>query len=206
MPRWSVEGRRIIDDDGTIKRRPLDHGRFLPATRGSGLGSDDTFEQIEGLLNQVEIVLSGNSVTITDSGANGAHGSLTLFTCPLGLVQVFGAYASLTITAGDGGIADAAEVVAAIGTTATATDDASLTGTEADIVASTAMTLSGGTNGPTKLLSTDSETPAIFDGTSTAVAPKLNFAVPADDASDDDTLSVDGEILITWLAFGPHDL
>lgn len=200
MARWDIEGVREIDADGTIRRKRLDYGEFLDVAPASNL----TVKQSQGFVKQLKIELSGDSVTITDSGANGAHGSLTLFTCPLGLVQFLGGYGSLALTAGDGGIADDAAVVAAIGTTATATDNAALTTTEANIIPSTAYTLSSGTIAATEMISTDTEMPAILDGTGTAIAPKLNFAVPAADASDDDTLEVTGTIFITFAMLGPH--
>lgn len=203
MARWEIEAERIIDADGTIRRELLDFGEVLPVQPGSALVAADTFKQSHGLLKQAKIVLDGNVLTIVDSGANGGHGSLTLFTCPLGLIYFFGAHASLTITEDSDDIDADSAVVASIGSAAPGVDNDTLTGTEADIVASTAMTLVTSTDTET-LISTDTEMPALLDGTATAVAPKLNFAIPAADIAADGDLILDGTIWLTFLSLGPH--
>lgn len=203
VDRRLIKGFREINEDDVHRPVTLDAGLFLPSTPGTGLGANDTFKETSvGPLIQTVITLSANSVTITDATTAGAHGSLKLFTCPSGLITFYGAYASISLTAGAGGIADDAAVVAAIGTAATATDNAALTTTEADIIPSTALTLASGTIAATDMKSTGTQIPTTFDGTSTAKFASLNFAVPDADSSANDTLAVTGDIFITWLLHG----
>lgn len=202
VDRLIVRGHQVINEDDVHRPVDIDMGLALPSTPGANLGSTVTFKETRGILKQTELVLASHVLTVVDSGANGGHASRTLFTCPIGNILVLGAYAELTITEAEAGIGDTAAVVAAIGTTATATDNATLTGTEADIVASTAMTLVSSTD-TEDLVSTGTECPATFDGTSTAIAPKLNFAIPATDISANGDLTIDGTILLTWMLLGP---
>lgn len=108
---------------------------------------------------------------------------------------------SLTLTAGAGGIADGAAVVAAIGTASLATDNATLAGTgEANILPSTAYTLVDGVKAATGVSTT--ALLALVDGTATAKDAWLNFAVPDADSSASDTLTVAGSVTITWAHLG----
>lgn len=203
MPdRLLIDGYVEIEEDNVVRRRRRDAGLLLPSTPGAGLAAGAFKETSVGPLKQVAVTFDGHVVTMTDATTSGIHGSEKLFTCPLGLVMILGAHAELTILAGDGGIADDAAIVAAIGTVTTQTGNGALSSTEADIVASTAMTLAAGTDTET-LISTDTECPAIFDGTTTAKDVFLNFAAADAEASDDDTLTVDGTVIVSYLQMGP---
>lgn len=202
VDRLIVRGHTVINENDVQRPLDIDMGKALPSVRGGSLGSTGDYAETRGVLKQTEIVFDGHTLTVTDSGANGGHASRTLFTCPVGNTLILGAYAELTLTEATANIGDTASIVAAIGTTATATDNATLTTTEANIVASTAFTLVSSTK-TAEMISTDSELPATFDGTSTAIAPKLNVAIPAGDISADGDLTIDGTILITWMSLGP---
>ena len=151
------------------------------------------------VLRKTVFTLTGHSVTMTDAGANGCHGSVQLCDFPVGLIQIIGATMALATTAGSGGIADGAAVVQSVGTVTVANTNATLTSTEADIIPSTAGTLTGGANAAGVGVST---TPAVFDGHSTAVKAFLNFAVPDADSSASDTLAVTGTVTVFWHYFG----
>lgn len=146
------------------------------------------------------LTVSGLSVTMTDATTNGCHGTATLFTFPAGNIVILGAVTDLALVAGSGGISDTAAVVASVGSAAVGTNNATLTGTEADIVPSTAATLSSGA-GTAK---GESTAPVTLDGTSSAATARLNLAVPDADSSASDTLSVTGTVKITWINLGDN--
>lgn len=144
--------------------------------------------------------LTNLSVAMTDAGAAGCHGSHKLLTFPEGNIVFLGATCNLTVTAGTGGIADGAAVVAGVGTSAVATDNATLTLTEQDLVPSTAATLTSGA-GSAKGKSVTAGI-AVFDGTTTAKGAWLNFAVPDADSTASDTLTVRGTVTLVWANLG----
>lgn len=146
------------------------------------------------------LTVSGLSVTMTDAGAAGCHGTASLFTFPAGNIVILGAITDLAVVAGVGGIGDTAAVVAAVGSAAVGTDNATLTSTEANIVPSTAATLSGGA-GTAK---GESTAPVTLDGTSSAAVARLNLAVPDGDSTASDTLAVTGTVKLTWINLGDN--
>ena len=153
----------------------------------------------DGVLKTV-IQLSGLSVAMTDATTAGSHGSVQLFDFPAGNLFFLGATCDLTLTAGVGGIADTAAVVVGVGTATLATDNATLTGTEADLVPSTAATLTAGVGtGKGKSLTAGA---VVFDGTSTAKDAWLNIAIPDAGSTADDTLTVSGTITLVWANLG----
>lgn len=96
--------------------------------------------------HKTTFTLNAYALTMTDAGANGCHGSIKLYDFPEGLIRVLGAVVNLTtVTTGEladaGGIVTGAAVVGSIGTATVGTGNATLTTTEADIIASTAVTL-----------------------------------------------------------------
>ena len=148
------------------------------------------------------LTLDGASITMTDAGVAGSHGSLKLFDFPSGSIVFLGATCDLTITAGAGGITDTAAAVGAIGTATVGTGDATLTGTEADLIPSTASPLTAGA-GVTKGKSVTAGI-AVLDGTATAVDAWLNFAVPDAGSTANDTLTVSGTITLVWANLGDN--
>lgn len=152
------------------------------------------------IVHKTTITLTAHSVTMTDAGAAGSHGSVKIYDFPAGVITFLGATASLTLTAGAGGVADGAAVVAAVGTVTTATNNATLTTTEANIVPSTACTLTAGTMAAAATGA--GVTVAAIDGTATAVDAFLNLAVPDADSSSSDTISVTGTVSFTWISNG----
>jgi hypothetical protein len=158
-------------------------------------------EQGTGQVHKTVLTLTALSVTMTDAGAAGSHGSHKVYDFPAGPIQVLGCSYNLAITAGAGGIADGAAVVGALGTVTTATDNAALTTTEADLIASTAGTLTAGVGA---LAKHGSIVTTAFDGTATAKDAYLNLAVPDADSSANDTIAVTGTITICWINLGDY--
>lgn len=168
---------------------------LVPSTNAATVVAAEYGNQI---LRKTVFTLTAHSVTMTDAGAAGCHGNVQLCDFPVGLVHILGATMSLATTAGSGGITDTAAVVQSVGTAAVGTGDATLTTTEADIIPSTAGTLSGGVGAPVGV----STTPAVFDGHSTAKKAYLNFAVPDAGSSASDTLAVTGTVTVFWHYLG----
>lgn len=152
-----------------------------------------------GMIKTV-ITLSRLSVTMTDATTAGSHGSVKLYDFPEANLFFLGGTASLTLTAGVGGITDTAAAVVAVGTATLATADATLTGTEADLIPSTAATLTGGVG--TAAGKTVTASAVAFDGTATAKDAWLNIAVPDAGSTANDTFSVSGTITLIWSNLG----
>lgn len=155
-----------------------------------------------GTVHRTVFTLTAVSVTMTDATTAGCHGAVQLYDFPAGVVTFLGGSTDLAITAGAGGIADGAAVVGAVGTATAGTDNATLTTTEADLIPSTAATLTAGVGAcdgqsTTALLVT-------FDGTATAKDAFLNFAVPDADSSANDTLEVTGTVTLVWIYAGDN--
>lgn len=156
-------------------------------------------ENGDGAVHKTIFTFAAHSVTMTDAGAAGSHGAVPIYTFPAGFIKIYGSLCNLTTTAGAGGIADGAALVASIGSTQLATDNATLTGTEADIIASFAGTLSGGAGVFTK---DGALVAALYDGHTTAEAIFLNIAVPDADSASSDTVALTGTCAIVWSNMG----
>jgi hypothetical protein len=157
-------------------------------------------ERGDGVFHQTVFTLTDVALTTTDAAAAGAHTSLQLYDFPACLLSYIGGSMSLTLTAGDGGLADNAAMVAGVGTATAGTDNGTLTTTEQDLIPSTAYTLSSGT--VTAGAKSVTATAAVFDGTSTAKDAWLNIVVPDAGTSADDTLTVSGTVVLTWVHLG----
>lgn len=146
------------------------------------------------------VTLSGQVVNMVDATTAGSQGGVKLLDFPQGAIAFIGGVANLTVTKGTGGLSATAAVVGSVGTTLVANDNATLTGTEADLVPSTASTLTAGA-GVTKGFSA-AITTVVFDGTATAKSVYLNFAAPDIDSTADDTLTVSGSVTLSWIYLG----
>lgn len=104
------------------------------------------FESGEGYLRLTRVVFTNAVLATTDAGANGAHASTKLFDWPEAIIRNCGVAYELDIEGGGtaSGLDDDADVVLSVGTAAVGVDNATLTGTEADLVPSVAATLVGG--------------------------------------------------------------
>lgn len=169
-------------------------------TSGAPAGTGVSAAEYSGLHHTI-LTLASLSVTMTDAGAAGCHGTQKVYDWPAGPIQILGSSFDLTLLAGAGGIADGAAVVGSLGTAAVGTDNATLTTTEANLIASAAGTLTAGAG---TLKKHGSLVAAAFDGTSTAVDAHLNLAVPDADSSANDTLTISGTIHLFWLNLGDY--
>lgn len=195
--------RMVVDSAGTLLLRT---GAKIETTMGIGaaVGTAPTEvvdEQI-GHVHRTTITLTNFVVNTTDVPSGEGYGSASLYTFPRGSIQLLGAVANLTITGGAGLTATAA-VVAAVGTVAAAAD-ATLTGTEGNIVPSYAATLASNAG----VVKGRGVTGAFFDNTTTTNATQmpaiLNFAVPDAGSTAATTITVSGTITISWINHGDN--
>lgn len=209
--RLNVEsgGEIEVDSGGTLTVESggslvLDSGHTLTingsaVSLGTGItaGSMTTVSEAGAIVRESTITLSSDTVAMTDATTNGCHGSLLIGTFPVGGVSVLGCRGTFSsIEAGAGGVGDAASLVISVGSATVGTDNATLTTTEANILPSTAATLSSGKN-----TTVDAATTAgcFLNGASSAAKIYLNFAVPDADSSGNDTITVSGTVKLQWL-------
>ena len=168
----------------------------------NGTGVTLKTTQIGGLSRTV-VKFTAASLTWTDNGATGAGGSLKVIDLPLGAVNIAAAYLNITaVTAADAPLqAGTSSLQFSMGTTAAATDNFTLTTTEANVVAAgSAITLSSG--------AFSGNSPAVngaalcLDGTSTAVDIYLNATANATNSTGNGTVTVTGFAVIWWANMG----
>jgi hypothetical protein len=173
----------------------------VPAASGTaGVTAADS--NIGGGLHQTVFTFTDVDVVTTDAGAAGTHGSIQLLDLPAGLIEYIGATSNLAIVSDATGLDVDAELVASVGTVTTATDNATLTTTEADLIPSTVCTLTASV-GAMAGKSTATEK-ALHDGTATAIEAFLNFAAPDADSTGNDTITVNGTVTLTWINLGDN--
>jgi hypothetical protein len=171
---------------------------------GTSPSEDVVAADSAGQLHQTTFTVSELSVTMTDATTAGSHGSQKIYDFPAGLIQILGCTTNLTVERVGTAIAADAAVVGSVGTVTTQTDNATLTTTEADIVPSTACTLTDGAGAMAGVSSAATMAAGVWDGTSTAKDAYLNFAVPDADSSGDDALTVNGTVTLTWVNHGDN--
>lgn len=177
-------------------------GRPSKFSGGDVLGSERQHgSPIGDLAFEIETFNLVNAVVaMADNSTNGAQGRLFLGNLSAGLYMIAGIVTDLTVLAGTGGIADTAALVGSIGTAAAANSDATLTGSEANLIASAALTLSAGA-AVAKLQSAG----AVFlDATKTDVPVYLNFAVPDAGSTGNDTLILNGRVRVVLANLGDN--
>lgn len=152
-----------------------------------------------GPFHQTVLTFAGVVVNVTDNTTNGAQASLNVYDFPAGLIYMLGGTANIALVAGTGGVTDTAAIVAAVGTAAAGVD-ATLTGSEADYIPSTASALTGGA-GTFAGKSTITQA-TVNDGTSSAKKAYLNFAMPDASCTANDTLTLTGTLTLTWVQLG----
>jgi len=192
-----------INPDGSL-------GNVLTSTVGVGAKNGTTVavtEKGSGLLHQTVLTCTALPITITDDAGVAQYGGVKVYDLPLGAIVTVGAVVSGLLTAGvTGTIIDNWDGDVALGT-ATATTGATLTGTEADIIPSVAV--SAGAADKIGVVSAVPVATALtesgarwFDGTGTAKDVFLNFVIDDDATHTAGTAAFTGVITLTWLNLG----
>lgn len=156
-------------------------------------------EQSAGVVHQTTITLNSYSLTMTDNASDACYGGVKIFDFPEGNILILGCTASLAVTKSGSGINADFDGDFSVGT-ATAGADATLSSTEANVIASTAtpQAVSGVTT------ATGINTAAIdpLDGTATAKDLYLNFLVDYGDQTGGGALLLTGTVKTTWVNLG----
>lgn len=98
-------------------------------------------EELGALMHHTKLTFDDFAITMTDATTNGCHGSAKLYDFPAGLLEIHRVKVDLT-TLASANITTTAALVGSLGTAAVGTGNATLTGTEADVVPSITGTLS----------------------------------------------------------------
>jgi len=173
----------------------LDSGAIPPA----GVGELSVSEEMPGLYRTV-FTLTDLPIALVDEAGVVAYGSQKLIDFPEGVIVFQGASADLDITKSSAGVIDTWDGDIGVGTAA-ASNNATLTATEDNVLPSTAtpQAVAGATTGD--MVCTAAEVGVVVDGTSTAADLYLNVLV--DDADHDVTttpcnLIFNGTITVLW--------
>lgn len=184
---------------------PLQNGtheclKLIEYNKGAAAGTGVTAKHYAGAVQKTVLTLPSVNITTTDNGANGAQGGVKVYDFPEGSVVILGVTHNLTLAKVGAGISTTATVLSSLGSALVTQNDATLTGTEADIVASNSTVLVAGT-GVSKSRST---AVTFLDGTTTAKDVYLNLNVDAVGSTATDAVTATGTITILWANAGDY--
>lgn len=168
---------------------------FLPAVSGAA-GISAVNEG--GYIRRTTITLAALNMATVDNTTNGAQGNQKLLDFPVGAIMVLGASFALDAVRVGTNITATAALIMSVGSTVPGTD-ATLTGTEADVISSTAMTMTAGDSGIVKKGASAS---AYLDGSASAKSLYLNADIPDAGSAGADALTITGTVEIFWIHLG----
>ena len=162
-----------------------------------------------GIWHRTTLTCTATPVTITDDSGVAQYGGVKVFDFPEGLICIQGAIVTGSLTAGvTGTIIDNWDGDVSLGTV-TATTGSTLTGTEADIMASTAV--SAGASDKIGVVDAVSVATALtesgarwLDGTATAIDMFLNFVIDDDATHTSGTAAFTGTVSFVWMSLGDN--
>lgn len=170
---------------------------------GAGVTSVDTaVEYGDGVLHETVLTLN-NTMTLTDAAGTGGVGTQKIYDFPAGAIEILASFVNLTASSASGsthGLVAAADGDFSLGTAA-ALYEGALSGTEADIIASTALTQFANTAGVIKGVPSAL---GVHDGTTTAKDVYLNVIFDDADSGGADTLAVAGTVKLIWINLGDY--
>jgi hypothetical protein len=146
------------------------------------------------------------SMYFTDHTTAGSHASIKLYEGPQGFIKMLGATCNLTVDCNSSGLADTATFDFGVGTATAGVDNEALATTEQDVIVKIEGDLSdaSGLNRATLQSVNTSGFGVDYDGHTTAVDYFFNGLFEANDATADDTCTVNGTITITWINLGDY--
>lgn len=159
-------------------------------------------ERGDSALHKTILIFTASPVVMTNNSGVALYGGIgtgtttAVYTFPRGLIQVLGADCRGTLTLTTAGALATFASVSALGTVTSATD-ATLTGTEANILASTSSSAAVAKAAVVKNISLIAPA-APLDGTVTAIPMFLNFVVANDASNSTGVGTFGGTCTITW--------
>jgi len=172
----------------------------ISGASGIPVGTGVTAIDGSGIVHQTVIDLS--SVAMTGTDATIMWFAEEIWNAPAGSTLILGATADVALLGSDG-VKTGAEGDIAIGTI-TADTGGGLGGHDADIIQSTAYTLSSFEDDVTARNAAIVNAGAPFDGSSTATKVWFNAIVDSGDFVSTGVLTVTGTVTITWLDLGDY--
>lgn len=137
------------------------------------------------------------TLAIVDPGAAVAFASLVVGDFPEGNILYEAAVGNLKFTRGDTGIITTFAGNVSLGTTATA--DATLTGTDADMIATTALVTGvAGVSAANRIVSTAALTNVIFDNTDGSLEVNLNVTIADASITATSSLIIEGFLKVLY--------
>jgi hypothetical protein len=180
-----------------IDRRDLNGA--IPVVAGLTVSEDGV-----GRLKTTTLTFKNVSFALIDVAATVAYSGKKVYDFPEGAILHLGSQANLAITKSSAGVNADFDGDFGLGTV-TASNNATLSSTEQDLIPTTPtpQAVAGATTA--KGVSTTTEASKVLDGTATPVDAYLNFLV--DDADQDVTttpcnLIVNGTVVINWMHLG----
>lgn len=194
---------------GTATATVKDATEDLVGVGGASVNTITAYEHGGVAARKTVLECNGLVVTISDDAAVAQYGGVQVYDFPEGMTLIKGAQVHGTLTAGTTGtIIDNWDGDVALGTV-TATTGATLTGTEADIMPSVAV--SAGASDKDGVVDAVSVATALtesgarwLDGTATAVDMFLNFVIDDDATHTAGTATFNGTIEFNWEMLGDN--
>ena len=183
--------------DAQIKANTDSLNVYTNAMESIETGKATAAVSTSGIVRQTTLTLTltgANDIDLADGADHGA--GVKVYTFPAGRILVLGAVINCTTTIA--GASEGAKTVDLAVGTVTAADDATLTGTEANIIPSTA-TDNGADTWKAALAAS-----AQFDGTTTAVALYVNAGVEDAVSESAVTVAISGTLVVTWINLGDY--
>jgi hypothetical protein len=177
---------------------------------GSGVGAKNggtvtASEQGNSVVHKTILTLAATPITLVDEAGVVAYGGVKVYDFPAGAILMLGATADLAITKSSAGVNTDWDGDFGIGTV-TASNNATLSSTEQNILPTTATPQAAAGATTAKGQSTATEN-AVLDGTATAVDAFLNVLVDDTDHNVNGTpcnLLFTGTITLSWVNLGDY--
>ncbi len=169
---------------------------------GNGLKSADTVTAVEeagNLIHKTTLTLTAFPITVSDDAGVAQYGGAKVYDFPAGLIGILGCHVEGNLT-GYASLIDNFDGDVALGTV-TATTGATLTSTEANIMASNPLS-----QAVAEVAAVDgvSAAMAVLDGTATAIDAFLNFVIDDNVAHGAGTAYFTGTVVINWVNLGDN--
>lgn len=165
----------------------------------------EVIDETDGITHKTTLLLKDQTVTLADEAGVVAYGGQKVFDFPEGAILIEGVTTDLAITKSSAGVNADWDGDYSVGSV-TASNNATLTATEDDMLPSTATPQASSSATTADGQSTAAEN-VVIDGTSTPVDALLNFLVDDADhnvAGTPCNLIVNGPIVIHWRNLGDY--